>query len=256
MMRGWSPEEDELLLQLIQTSGKRWKLIAEALGKHVGAITPRTPAMVRNRYLRIERGRWLTERGMSKNRCGQCGQLKRGHVCQAPRALVNTSFEAQEARHEAARLRYGESLLLQLPGTSGVGSPVDATVTVGAPLAPPSLRTQDSMEILAMASETHLQAMIFDDHHDGPGNKEAQEVNGQEAMLAHTASVSTAAEQGGSGWADGSEPIIPQAGDAAAGGLSNACKLESCGVDGLPEASASGASDAISQSSAVSVEVS
>jgi len=61
--------------------------------------------MVRNRYLRIERGRQLTEEGKSKNRCGQCGQLKRGHVCQAPRALVSTSFQAQEAQHEAARLR-------------------------------------------------------------------------------------------------------------------------------------------------------
>lgn len=52
--------------------------------------------MVRNRYLRIERGRWLTEQGMSKNRCGQCGQLKRGHVCQAPRALVNPADQGTD----------------------------------------------------------------------------------------------------------------------------------------------------------------
>jgi len=83
-MKGWSPMEDSKLLQLIETSGKRWKLIAEALGRACPE-NPRTPAMVRNRYLRIERGRWLTEQGMSKNRCGQCGQLKRGHVCQAAR---------------------------------------------------------------------------------------------------------------------------------------------------------------------------
>ena len=107
-MRGWSPEEDELLLHLIQVSGKRWKHIAEALGAQTPG-TVRTPAMVRNRFLRIERGRWLTENGKSKNRCGQCGQLKRGHVCQAPRALVSTSLQAQEARHEAARLKYGDS---------------------------------------------------------------------------------------------------------------------------------------------------
>jgi len=64
--------------------------------------------MVRNRYLRIERGRELTEQGKSKNRCGQCGQLKRGHVCQAPRALVSTSYQAQEAQHEVHRLRVGD----------------------------------------------------------------------------------------------------------------------------------------------------
>ena len=39
--------------------------------------------MVRNRYLRIQRGRWLTEQGQSKNKCGHCGKLKRGHVCTA-----------------------------------------------------------------------------------------------------------------------------------------------------------------------------
>jgi len=106
-MRGWSPEEDGLLLDLIQKSGKRWKLIAEALVDHTSGHE-RTPAMVRNRYLRIERGRELTEQGKSKNRCGQCGQLKRGHVCQAPRALVSTSYQAQEAQHEVHRLRVGD----------------------------------------------------------------------------------------------------------------------------------------------------
>jgi len=157
-MRGWSPEEDQLLLQLIQTSGKRWKIIAEALGKCAGGGAPRTPAMVRNRFLRIERGKWLTERGMSKNRCGQCGQLKRGHVCQAPRALVATSFHAQEARHEAARLQYGDGFLAE-------NACSDSAIYIAAPsaIAPPSLRTQDSMEILAMASETHLQAMASDE---------------------------------------------------------------------------------------------
>jgi len=98
-MRGWSPEEDELLLQLIETSGKRWKLIAEALGN----ANPRTPAMVRNRYLRIERGRWLTEQGMSKNRCGQCGQLKRGHVCQAPRSNAASETDEQSKEQSDAR---------------------------------------------------------------------------------------------------------------------------------------------------------
>jgi len=155
-MRGWSPEEDELLLELIQISGKRWKHIAEALGAQSPG-TPRTPAMVRNRFLRIERGRQLTEQGKSKNRCGQCGQLKRGHVCQAPRALVSTSLQAQEARHEAARLKYGDAF----------ASPalVIGCIEPTAAAAPPMLRTQDSMEILARACETQplaADAGLFD----------------------------------------------------------------------------------------------
>jgi len=158
-MRGWSPEEDELLLHLIASSGKRWKLIAEALGAHSPGLE-RTPAMVRNRYLRIERGRLLTEQGKSKNRCGQCGQLKRGHVCQAPRALVSTSFQAQEARHEAARLSS-----IAMPSTSydiATGSsPMivagdGVTAASGTPLgvaAPPALRSQCSMQLLLQATE-------------------------------------------------------------------------------------------------------
>jgi len=74
-MRPWHPAEDESLLQLIETRGAKWKLIAAALN------SDRTPAMVRNRYLRIKKGRLLTEQGRSKNRCGVCGQLKRGHIC-------------------------------------------------------------------------------------------------------------------------------------------------------------------------------
>jgi len=152
-MRGWSPEEDELLLSLIMSSGKRWKLIAEALGGHSPAAQ-RTPAMVRNRYLRIERGRMLTEQGKSKNRCGQCGQLKRGHVCQAPRALVSTSFQAQEARHEAARLTSAAMPSTSYDiaiGCSSVMPPsessaaYDGTAPMGA-AAPPPLRSQCSKQ--------------------------------------------------------------------------------------------------------------
>jgi len=204
-MRGWSPEEDELLLQLIETSGKRWKLIAEALGN----ANPRTPAMVRNRYLRIERGRWLTEQGKSKNRCGQCGELKRGHVCRVPRALVSTSLDDQSARHMEARARLadgevvdvvavvpspGRTTTLALGGAQpltmplhhdGDGGPATnhsmmsspgplscglslglsplGTATPGGGFGalsaitggPPSLRAQNSMDILLQASDLH-----------------------------------------------------------------------------------------------------
>lgn len=77
--RAWTAEEDATLLRLIEIDGKRWKQISTALQP----LGDRTPAMVRNRYLRIKRGRWLTEQGKSKNRCGLCGELKRGHVCKS-----------------------------------------------------------------------------------------------------------------------------------------------------------------------------
>ena len=89
--------QDADLLRLIESSGKRWKQIAAALKPF-----DRTPAMVRNRYLRIKRGRWLTEQGRSKNRCGICGELKRGHVCKStpqglstPKVLTPDDEDAQ-----------------------------------------------------------------------------------------------------------------------------------------------------------------
>ncbi|KOO24254.1 hypothetical protein Ctob_003448 [Chrysochromulina tobinii] len=161
-MRGWSPEEDGLLLDLIQKSGKRWKLIAEALVDHTSGHE-RTPAMVRNRYLRIERGRELTEQGKSKNRCGQCGQLKRGHVCQAPRALVSTSYQAQEAQHEVHRLRvgdpFGAGINIGSAGGLNIGSGGGLNmVAIGQHVAPndptygvPTL--MESMDLLAFVAE-------------------------------------------------------------------------------------------------------
>jgi len=193
-MRGWSPEEDELLLQLIETKGKRWKLIAEALGN----ANQRTPAMVRNRYLRIERGRYLTSHGMSKNRCGQCGQLKRGHVCQAAKPVVGTDLEQQQARHHEARLKqlssgaslspslgspgvcegvrgmpagltlvplpHEDAMSLVSPGSfpvhSGASPGIYSLGNLNTPAGPPTLRPQNSMEILAQTAMTieHMNA--------------------------------------------------------------------------------------------------
>lgn len=193
-MRGWSPEEDELLLQLIETKGKRWKLIAEALGN----ANQRTPAMVRNRYLRIERGRYLTSHGMSKNRCGQCGQLKRGHVCQAAKPVVGTDMEQQQARHHEARLKqltssaslspslgspgvcegvrgvpagltlvplpHEDAMSLVSPGSfpvhSGASPGIYSLGNLNTPAGPPTLRPQNSMEILAQTAMTieHMNA--------------------------------------------------------------------------------------------------
>jgi len=76
----WTPEEDLLILRLFAAEGRKWGRIA--------ALLPgRSSASVRNRYLRIEKGRQLTAEGKSKNRCAACGQLKLGHVCTASRPL-------------------------------------------------------------------------------------------------------------------------------------------------------------------------
>lgn len=73
-MLAWTPEEDLLILQLFAAEGRKW-------GRIAAMLPGRSSASVRNRYLRIEKGRQLRQEGKSKNRCAACGMHKLGHVC-------------------------------------------------------------------------------------------------------------------------------------------------------------------------------
>jgi len=76
-MRAWDPEEDEIIITLLNELGPKWSRIVQQL-------PGRSVSSVRNRWQRIEKGRKLREAGQeSKNRCQRCGQPKRGHVCTA-----------------------------------------------------------------------------------------------------------------------------------------------------------------------------
>jgi len=74
-MQAWAPEEDQIILDMVAAEGPKWSRI-------VMRLPGRTVSSVRNRWQRIEKGRKLREAGIeSKNRCHQCGEPKRGHVC-------------------------------------------------------------------------------------------------------------------------------------------------------------------------------
>lgn len=76
-MRAWDPEEDQTIIELLETFGPKWSKIVQSL-------PGRSVSSVRNRWQRIEKGRKLRQNGLaSKNRCQQCGEPKRGHVCMA-----------------------------------------------------------------------------------------------------------------------------------------------------------------------------
>merc|ERR1711907_24192 len=76
--RAWDPEEDHIILQMVNTEGPKWKSI-------VANLPGRTVASVRNRFQRIEKGRKMREKGPTQkmNRCHLCNQPKRGHICYA-----------------------------------------------------------------------------------------------------------------------------------------------------------------------------
>ena len=89
-MRGFTPGEDSEILRLVDAHGKKWTLIASRLNE-------RTPAMVRNRYLRLEKGRSRADEGLSRNRCSVCGQIKQGHTCPGHRLETIGSHELPRA---------------------------------------------------------------------------------------------------------------------------------------------------------------
>jgi len=92
-MRAWDPEEDQRIIELLEELGPKWSKIVQAL-------PGRSVSSVRNRWQRIEKGRRLRMNGQeSKNRCQQCGEPKRGHVCLA---RLKNRGESGEMAEEAA----------------------------------------------------------------------------------------------------------------------------------------------------------
>ena len=82
----WLPEEDALIRRLCperENGGQQhnWLLIKLAFdGAELGR--ERSISSIRNRMLRLRRNVRLVKAGkLGTNRCGLCGQIKRGHVC-------------------------------------------------------------------------------------------------------------------------------------------------------------------------------
>lgn len=100
-MRAWEPEEDQTIIELLDKFGPKWSKIVQQL-------PGRSVSSVRNRWQRIEKGRKLRMAGQeSKNRCQQCGEPKRGHVCMA--RLKNRGLNGQSAEEAALAWREANS---------------------------------------------------------------------------------------------------------------------------------------------------
>ena len=87
-MKPWEPEEDHIILQMVNLEGTKWTSIVKKL-------PGRTVSSVRNRWQRIEKGRKLREDGAYlKNICHTCGLPKRGHICKTHETTMPTTFTA------------------------------------------------------------------------------------------------------------------------------------------------------------------
>ena len=83
-MKAWEPEEDDIILSSRAALGPKWTTNAPKWAAIAKRLPGRTVSSVRNRWQRLEKGRKLREDGTElKNRCHQCGEPKRGHICRA-----------------------------------------------------------------------------------------------------------------------------------------------------------------------------
>lgn len=73
-MAPWTAAETLQLCELVKTHGFSWKAVSDNMDG-------RTSAQVRLRWAFVCASEAQANRGVASNRCGVCGQIKRGHVC-------------------------------------------------------------------------------------------------------------------------------------------------------------------------------
>ena len=129
----WTPKEDAVLLAVAERDGvRRWSKVAESL-------PGRTPAMARNRWGRIQKGRQLREAGETKNKCLVCGQPRRGHVCGgAPDDDAREAEEAAAAAAIGARINAEFMAMERMEATVQVQSQPPAEASPASSSPPPS----------------------------------------------------------------------------------------------------------------------
>ena len=99
VMRTWDPEEDEVIMSMVDELGPKWAII-------VRHLPGRTVSSVRNRYQRIQKGIKLRESGVHiKNKCHACGEPKRGHICKARSRISGLANVAQMTDEQVEAVR-------------------------------------------------------------------------------------------------------------------------------------------------------
>merc|ERR1719231_832547 len=72
-----------------------------------------------NRYLRKQKGKVDAAEGKARNKCGLCGQIKKGHICTGSTSVVESDLVTQQQAHAQAR-----SELPIAPARLALGSPI------------------------------------------------------------------------------------------------------------------------------------
>jgi hypothetical protein len=78
-MTHWEAAESLLLLTLVDERGKKWVELAPH-------FPGRKPAQLRNRHIRIVKGREKVEAGTARNMCRVCGEIRSSHICKGRNA--------------------------------------------------------------------------------------------------------------------------------------------------------------------------
>lgn len=116
-MRAWEPEEDDIIMMLLDQLGPKWSLFVKQL-------PGRSVSSVRNRWQRIDKGNKMRAAGQeSRNRCQRCGEPKRGHVCRARGENAAKSKDCKVVNETAERDQFKDnesSVAMQLDPAGSV----------------------------------------------------------------------------------------------------------------------------------------
>lgn len=96
-MRTYTPEEAQMVMDLVEAHAPRWTLIAKLISDATGCT--RTAASVRNYHKRFRTSKAIAESGVGVkklNKCQICGQVKRGHICR-PASLTYVTPTNEES---------------------------------------------------------------------------------------------------------------------------------------------------------------
>ena len=134
----WSADDSARLEALVATKGRKWRKIRDE------DFRDHTVAQVRNRYLRMEKGKTTVEEGTFHYRCRRCGLPRRGHICKNPNGMV---FRRSA---DATASCLGASLVGGAPRKTLLG----AATSKAAPPAPPADAIDDDASIVLPFCET------------------------------------------------------------------------------------------------------
>ena len=160
----WTPEEDQLLEQLLLDPRMRNKNGQMQWGGAVQAFQAagfaRDKDALRCRRDRLKQGREKVAKGVSTKLCTKCGQIKAGHVCTGPTGAQPKAPGITKEQIKAALASVQTSAMNSAASSSGFSAGPTTTATAVPALTPEQAAARDAAIALADRAEESYRAEL------------------------------------------------------------------------------------------------